>query len=143
MRRGRTRRYIALLAVASSLAITIGLWQVISGYQEMWPLPALYLLEMVLLTAIAAFIVFLDTRAALFGCWAITGAISAFAILGAFSIGFAYIPVVLLVAVATLLGPNMGLKGYIAGITTGILAGAAQAGVMLAAIRGLYPGAAF
>jgi hypothetical protein len=110
-------------------------WRQISAYQAMWLLPGLYLLEMVWLPLIGISLTMLHTRNVVLGMWAITGAILGFAILGAMSIGLAYIPVFILMGLSTILSPDQGLRDYLFGFIVAILAGAAQAGYMLAAIR--------
>ena len=90
---------------------------------------------MVWLPVIGVSLTLLNTRNAVLGTWAITGAILGFAILGAMSIGLAYIPVFILMGASSILGSNRGPRDYLFGLILAILAGAAQVGYMLAAIR--------
>jgi asparagine N-glycosylation enzyme membrane subunit Stt3 len=45
-------RFLAVLGTAVCLTDSIQVWQVIGAQQEMWPLPGLYLLEMVAVSAL-------------------------------------------------------------------------------------------
>jgi hypothetical protein len=93
-------RLIALSAMAYSILVTFRIWDLVSPHQDMWLFPGLYLLEVLLLPVIAAVLTFrsLPERTLLYTGFA--GALLAFSILGALSIGIFYIPVVLLLMVA-------------------------------------------
>jgi hypothetical protein len=135
MRRLQVSRLLAILATLLSVYILIRLWPQIAPYQDMWPLPGLYLLEMVWLPLIGVALTFLDYRWAVLGMWAKPGAVLGFAILGALTVGPAYLPVFLLLAVSTFLRPAQDLRQYLGGLAVGICGGAVQIGYMLAVLK--------
>ena len=93
-------KILALLATLVCLLITISVWQNTAGQQSMWPFPALYLIEVLALSAMPAALTILESRLSPSLTWVAAGAIFAFAVLAMFSIGLLYVPVVgLLIAV--------------------------------------------
>ena len=106
-----------------------------AAIQEIWLLPGLYFIEMAWLPLIGAALAFLDTRKAVLGMWAISGAILGFAMMGAMSVGFNYLPVFVLMGISSLLSPKQRLRDILLGLVVAILAGVVQAGIMLAAIQ--------
>jgi hypothetical protein len=135
MRARAFRRFLALLGAVSSLAITVWLWLAIAAQQEMWPMPALYMVEMVALPGLAAALALRESRASRLGGWAIMGAIAAFVVLGAWGIGFVYSPVLLVLGIAAALAPNGSFRSDVAGLGVALLAAAAQAALILALTR--------
>jgi len=136
-------RFLAMLCAIVCLVITLRIWQVIGSQQYMWPLPGLYLVEMLSLSAAVSVAVFREARFAGAIAWTTLGAMSAFAVLAAFTIGFLYLPVIVLIAiVGGLLVRRSGLSLFIHAALF-LIAAAAQSAVIFAAIRILYPGAAF
>ena len=95
---------LSALALAYGLAITTGFWISVAPRQSMWPFPGLYFIEVVFLSALLAFSVFRGSpqRARIASLSA--GALSVFSILGAMSVGLAYIPLVLLTLVMATIG---------------------------------------
>ena len=132
---GRSVRAAATAATAVNLLATIVVWRALSGEQEVWPLPALYLLELVALPGAVAAVAFLrPTTLALFSLVA-AGAAVAFSFLGVFSVGLLYAPgAVLLVAVAVL-ARSPGERSPYARV--GLFAGGlvVQTALMLAGVR--------
>ncbi len=137
------RRILALFGAASSLAITVRLWQIIAGQQEMWPLPAIYLLEMAVLPSLAAALAFRDSRTSLHVGWAIVGSMAGFIGLAAWSVGLAYTPVVLLETIAAVLALGGRSHSSLSSLMVAVLAAGVQIVIMLALVRILYPGASF
>ncbi len=92
------------LALAYGLAITTGFWISVAPRQSMWPFPGLYFIEVVFLPALLAVSVFRGSpqRARIASLSA--GGLSVFSILGAMSVGLAYIPLVLLALVMAAVG---------------------------------------
>ena len=92
------------IALAYGLAITTGFWISIAPHQSMWPFPGLYFIEVVFLPALLAFSVLRGSpqRARIASLSA--GCVSVFSILGAMSVGLAYIPLVLLALVMAAVG---------------------------------------
>jgi hypothetical protein len=137
------RRLLALLGAALSLAITARLWQIIASRQEMWPMPGLYLLEMVALASLGAALAFRDSRTSLYVTWAIVGSMAGFMVLAAWSVGFAYAPVALLQTLAAVLAPRDRTHSSLSSLAVALLAAGVQIAIMLALVRILNPGASF
>ena len=127
-------RILAILAAVICLTITLVFWFSISTYQGMWPLPGLYFLEMVSLSFISTFIfVRGDPRGSLI-TWVAAGVIIAFSILGAFSVGFFYLPVALMFGVISLIWDVRNKQNISAHLGICLIAGIVQSVLMLAAI---------
>jgi hypothetical protein len=128
-------RFLAIVGVAVCAIISALIWQSVSAYQPMWPLPALYLLEMVALSFAAALGNARDSAAGGMVAWGTIGAVLAFVVMGAWSVGFLFIPVAVLLAIAGILRDRRQRLNM--AIHLGICAAAAiaQAALMLAAIR--------
>jgi hypothetical protein len=90
-------RFMAMLVAGASLGITAVLWWSISRYQPMWPLPALYFIEVVLLCFLSAWLFSRGRQVGMRFVWAVVGALFIFSFLGALSVGvfFLAFPVVL------------------------------------------------
>src|SRR6266498_5485013 len=92
-------RLLAFLAAVVCLIITIVFWMSVSSHQSMWPLPGLYFIEIGTLSVVSAFLFIRGDPRGQFLTWGAAGVIGAFSILAAFSVGFFYLPVVLLFAI--------------------------------------------
>jgi len=133
--KGGPERILSALAAAFSLVVTARIWGLIAPHQEMWPLPALYLAEGVLLPAACAASLFWSTpyRARLTAMAA--GALLAFSILGALSIGLFYVPLVALL-VATVLAARVRTADRLTVLLAYLVGGAlVQGSVMLLVVR--------
>lgn len=128
-------RFLAIVGVAVCAVISALIWQSVRAYQPMWPLPALYLLEMVALSIAAALGNARDSATGGRVAWGTIGAMLAFVVMGAWSVGLLYFPVVLLLAIAGILRDRRRRLNM--AIHLGICAAAAvaQVALMLAAIR--------
>jgi hypothetical protein len=132
-------RVLALLAAALCLGVTIYVWQLVSPNQPIWPIPALYLIEMLVLTVLAALTI-LPIRplpAALAGI--AFGGLSAFSVLASFSVGLFYYPVALLLLTAGLLFFRSTGRSLLVYLAWAAAAAVIQTAIILAAIRLLYP----
>ena len=127
-------RFLAILAAVVCLIITILFWLSVSAYQTMWPLPALYFIEMVALSIISAFIFVRGDPREQFIIWGTAGVISAFSILGALAVGFFYLPVALIFAVIAVTSAVRNKQHITAHLGVFLIAGIAQLALMLAAI---------
>ena len=127
-------RFLAVLAAVVCLIITIVLWLSVSANQTMWPLPALYFIEMVAFSMISAFIFIRGDRRQQFIIWGTAGVISAFSILGALSVGFFYLPVALILAAIAVTSDVRNKQHITAHLGVFLIAGIAQLALMLAAI---------
>jgi hypothetical protein len=139
----RFNRALLILAGVTSLVTTAFLWTETAAHQEMWPLPGLYFIEVVLLPGLAVYFGFDESTSAAVITWAIVGAMLGFVLIGALSVGFFYLPAVLFLGVGAALGRHDRAAHYFLGIGVALLAAMAQVGMMLLLIRLLYPDAAF
>jgi hypothetical protein len=127
--------FLAALGFAACLVIVIRLMQVISLNQALWPLPGLYLVEMTALCAAAALALLISPNWGAGVCWGVGGALLGFAILGAFSIGFAFLPLAAIEALAGLLA-DLRLKGrLLLHLGLSVLCAVAQAVLILVVVQ--------
>ena len=127
-------RALAVLAAVVCLIITILLWSSVSANQTMWPLPALYFIEMVAFSMISAFIFVRGDRRQQSIVWGTAGVMSAFSILGALSVGFFYLPVALTLAAIAVTSDVRNKQHITAHLGVFLIAGITQVALMLAAI---------
>jgi len=126
---------LGALAAAACAILSLVIWRSVAPYQPMWPLPGLYLVEVAVVTATAASMLALGLRRRAAITWAAAGIVTAFSILGALSIGAAYAPTALLLAAAGVLADWRDAHPITFDIGIFLVAGAAQAVLMLSAIR--------
>ncbi len=128
-------RIFAVLGMGICLILTVYIWAQITDQQAVWPFPALYFIELMTASVLAALGVWQGANNLLgLFAWAAAGLFLGFAILGAWSVGFFYLPVALLFALAGLVA-DLRLKQNIAAhLGVGFLVGVAQAVLMLALI---------
>ena len=129
-------RFLAILAAVLCLIITILVWLSVSSYQAMWPLPALYFLEIVTLSILSAFMFVRGDPWGPFLTWVAAGVIGVFSILAALSVGMFYFPFALIFAILSITSDVRNKKHIPAHLGTFFLAGIAQFALilMLAAI---------
>jgi hypothetical protein len=137
-----TRNLEQLLVVIGAilcLIVSACIWLVFSRQQPMWPLPDLYLLEMLAASALATFDILsngskqLSLRGILI--WAAVGVLLAFVVMAAWSIGFLFAPVAGLFAIAAILSDRRQGRHIVVHSGVGLAAALAQAALMLAFIR--------
>ena len=140
-------RFVALMAVAVCLLISLRIDQVVGAQQTMWPLPGLYLLEMLGVTAMGAWAIWHDapTPTLRVGvlAWIAVGLLLGFAVMGAWSIGFLYLPSAALLLLAAMLSDRKRHQHLFPHAIVSVMAAMTQALLMLAVIRLLYPEAIF
>jgi hypothetical protein len=139
----RLERFLAILGAVVCLIITIPIWWSLSAYQSMWLLPGFYFLEMVLLSILNVFMVIRVSPHRGSIIWATVGVFITFSVLGAFSVGFFYLPVALIFAVLAITLDVRNKQPVAEHLGICLIAGLAQAAMMFAAIRLLYPTAVF
>ena len=130
----RLEQILAILAAVVCLVITLIFWFNISAYQSMWPLPGLYLIEMAAISIISAFLFVRGDPHGSLITWAASGVIGAFSILGAFSIGFFYLPVALMFVVISIIRDVRSKQSIPAHLGIFLIAGIAQLALMFTAI---------
>ena len=135
-------RVLAAAAAAICLILTAVIWVLVSRQQEMWPMPALYFLEVVAASLVGLWGIFRADVPGSFLAWAVAGALVGFAIMGGFSVGFFYLPVAGLLGLAALWQDRQAWRRLPLHLGIALLAAVAQAALMLALVRVLYPNAA-
>jgi hypothetical protein len=131
-----TRPFEALLISLGAvycLIVTILIWRSVSAYQNMWPFPGLYFMEMVLASLLGAFAFIRGFAASL--TWGAAGILSAFSLAGAMSVGFFYLPVALIFAALSTATDLRGKRPIMAHLGIFLIAGLAQTALILVAIQ--------
>ena len=136
-------RFLAILGVVVCLIVTIAIWWSISAQQTMWLLPGVYFIEMVALSIMSAFMFIRGNARDKILIWVAVGVFSGFSILGAFSVGFFYLPVALIFAVISVTSDLRNKQRIAAHLGVCVIAAVVQVALMFAAIRLLYPSAVF
>jgi hypothetical protein len=135
-RRGRLlEKWLSGLALGFSAAVTTWLWIAVASRQPMWPFPGGYFVEVVLLPGLVALLVWRGNTGRTRAGFAVTGAITAFCVLGAWSVGLFYVPLAILLLVGAIAGGSSTRES--AAAQAGYLVGGfvLQAGAMLALVR--------
>ena len=130
-------KLLAIFATVVCLTVTVIIWWSISAHQSIWPLPGLYFIELVTLSLIST-VVFVYSRGRIRVIpWIAVGIFMAFAILGAFSVGFFYLPVVLIFAVISIISDIRNKQPLPSHLGICLAAALVQAALMLLVIRWL------
>jgi hypothetical protein len=128
-------RFLAMLGAAACLIITIAIWVRVSAVQDMWPLPGLYFIEMIVLSIISALAFVRGGAQGRVILWVAVGFFAAFSIMGAWSVGPLYAPITLIFAAAAV-SSDMRNKGPIAlHLAVCLIASLAQAALMFVMIQ--------
>ena len=128
-------RILAILAAVLCLIITLLFWFSISAYQNMWPLPDLYFVELVALSFISTFIFVRGDPLGSLITWSAAGVITAFCILGAFSIGLFYLPIALIFTLISVTSDVRNKQHIGAHFAIFLVVGIMQSILMFAVIR--------
>ena len=127
-------RFLAILAAVLCLIITIVFWWSISSYQALWPLPALYFIEIVTLSILSAFMFVRGDPFVQFLTCGTAGVIGVFSVLAAFSVGFFYFPFALIFAIISITSDVRNKKHIPAHLGTFFISGIAQFALILALV---------
>jgi hypothetical protein len=136
-------RFFTVLAAIACLVISVYFWIVISRQQAMWPLPALYLIEIMGVGIIAGGCAVFDWAFGGIILWIVIGIQTAFVVLAVWSIGLFYVPVVFLLLAAGIVFEMRKRQRVGLHLLLGIAAAATQFGLMLLTIRHLYSSAVY
>ena len=132
-------RTLAILGSGLCLVVSGILWWSLSAQQSMWPLPGLYFIEMAALSIVCALLAFFDGYPrGQFITWGAVGIFTGFSILGAWSVGFFYLPVAIIFGVIAIRSDLRDKQPVAAHIAVCLIAGLLQVVLMLAAIRLLF-----
>jgi hypothetical protein len=139
----RLERFLAVIGVVVCLIVSVRVWQVVSAQQTMWPLPGSYVIEMIAVSCIGLLGIVRDDQFGAIMAWMSAGVTFAFVVLGAWSIGFLYLPAALLLVAAAVTADRRHRYRLSPHLVLIVIAAVAQVAVMLIAIRLLYPSAVF
>jgi len=132
-------RTLAIAGTVICLVVTAILWVSISANQNLWPLPGLYFIEMAALSVVCALLAFFDDNPrSQFIIWGAVGILTGFSILGAWSVGFFYLPVAIIFGVIAIRSDFRNKQRIAVHIGAGLIAGVVQVVLMLAVIRILF-----
>jgi hypothetical protein len=132
-------RILAIAGMVICLALTAILWISISANQSMWPFPGLYFIEMAALSVASARLAFMDGGpVGRLITWSAVGLITGFSILGAWSVGFFYLPVAIIFGGLAILSDVRNKQLIPVHLGVCLIAGVVQVLLMLAAIRLLF-----
>jgi len=134
-RRGKLERYLALLAAAVCSLISIRVFQLVGSMQPVWPLPALYLVEVTSLTWVGAWVLIRERPGSAAVVCAVAGVLTGFSILAAWTIGFFYLPVVLLLGITGGLATWRRRGPLLVGLASFAVGSAGQVVLMLAILQ--------
>jgi len=132
-------RFLAVIGAAVCLIVSVRIWQVFSAYQPMWPLPDLYLMEMLAASVLGVWCLW-SSRADIsplrgYLLWIVVGILFAFVIMGAWSVGFLFAPVAGLFAVTAFLSDRRRSDKPVFHWGAALAAALVQAVLMLSVIR--------
>lgn len=130
----RTEKFLALLGGAISAAPAAVLWARVSNWQDTWPFPALYFLELMLLGVVVAAAYLRASPARAGAAWAAAGAVMAFSVLGAWTVGLFFLPAAGAFAASALITDLRDRGNLTAHAGMLVLAGALQAAWMFAMV---------
>lgn len=135
-------KFLAVVGTIACWIISIRIWQVFSGQQPMWPLPDLYLIEVSVLSLIGAFSLVRDdsppARLRIGSTWIAIGLILGFVIIGAWSIGLMYSPIVLIFATAAILADRRQGQKSIRHLSVALIAAIIQIAAVLIIAQWIY-----
>ena len=140
-------RVLAVLGVVICVGVVARVWDVIGRQQPLLPLPGLYLLELIV-ASLASLVGIFQAEAKQSAVidalsWIASGVFMAFVMMGAWSIGFLFLPVTLICVTAAIRVDRRLHRNLLGHIGIAILAAVGQAAFMLVAIRLLDPAAVF
>jgi hypothetical protein len=99
---GTLERVFVIIAFVYNLIITTYLWIRIALQQPIWLFPALYFLELVLLSGIVLLFVFQSWPLRMHIIAGSAGVVTSFSVMGVFSVGLFYAPLALLLLLGAL-----------------------------------------
>jgi hypothetical protein len=134
-RRGVAIACATLGVLIAAVAMTRVGWTLTTAapHQPLWPLPALYLIEVVALSGVVLAVVVTNRARFLPAAWAAIGGLSTLTVLGAMTIGPLVGGSILLLIPAVLIADRT--QSVVRDLTAFFVGLASQAAVMLAAIR--------
>lgn len=99
---GTLEKVLLAIALVYGLVVTGWIWGLVALQQPVWPFPALYFLEIMLLSWLAMISVFRSWPFRMLIIAGPAGAVTSFSVMGAWSVGLFYIPLALLLVLGAL-----------------------------------------
>jgi hypothetical protein len=96
-------RFIGALGGAVCVALAAVTWRGVSTSQSTWPFPALYFVELMALGVVVAGAYVRPSASQAGIAWAAAGAVTAFSILAAWTVGLLFLPAAATIAAAALI----------------------------------------
>jgi len=128
-------KILALVGLALCMLAVFWSYRVIVNQQPLWLLPGLYLVEMLAAGILATYGVLRGTRGSVVETWIAVGILLGFSLMGAWTIGLAFIPSTLIFLVAAMIVSRKASQGIGKYSMIGALACAFQIVLMIVVIR--------
>lgn len=128
-------RLLAIVGALACLIVSIYLSQLIRSQQPLWPFPGLYLVEVAVVSLIAMVNIIQGNKPGRWVTWAVVGVLLAFVIMGSLSIGFYFLPIALIFAIAAIILDRRQGQSLLTHLGICVIAGLAQIVLMLTIIR--------
>jgi hypothetical protein len=94
---------MAVLGGAACVAVAAVTWASVGASQGTWPFPALYFVQLMVIGAVVAAAYLRPSQSRARIAWAAGGAVTAFSILGAWTVGLLFLPAGAAIATAALI----------------------------------------
>ena len=130
-------RIVALLNGVAIVFITVPIWRSVAASQPIWPFPAWYFIELVAVGVLGAAAFWFGAPFRTVAAWAAAGIFAAFVVLGAFSVGLAYLVPALLFLALAIVAVAPYPRRILAHLGVFLAAAAAQTAIMFA-FAGLF-----
>jgi len=134
----RLEQFLAIAGMVVCLVVTLLLWLSISADQPVWSFPSLYFVELVFLSGVNAVLWALGKPSRIPINWAVTGIFCVFMLFGAFSVGFLYLPTVLIFGFLAILADLRTKQKIGLHLVIFLIAGVLQAAYMFSIYKLFY-----
>ena len=124
-----------VLAATACTALTVRIWRSVGAQQSTWPLPELYFVELRVVAILCAAVFVGSSPSGMVVAWVASGIFAAFAILGAWTVGFYYLPFALVFFIVAVVSDMRRTGGMAVHAGAWLIAFMTQAGSMLLLAR--------
>jgi hypothetical protein len=128
-------RILAIVGAVACLIISIYLGRFIKSHQPLWPLPGLYLVEVAGVSLVAMVNIIQGNTLGRWVTWGVVGVLSAFVVMGSLSIGFCFLPIVIIFTITAISLDRRQWQRTVIHLDICVIAGLAQTVLMLTLIR--------
>ena len=131
----RVERSLSIIGTVFCVAAVLFVGWILIPYQPIWPLPALYLVELVMVCCLGTWDVWQlgnskPIRQGLL-VWLVIGILYAFVLMGIFSVGLLFLPTAVLFITAGFISARKVGYPLVSRFAFGVVAAAVQSGIML------------